>query len=113
MKEARTIVEERRSAVVMGIRGESGRDGVFQWVSGPPTAGKPATLAYNKNSGGLRNSQVPHSNHQDDMCNSCWYMHVCVTITAASIVDSNDNWQGVMRYEVIGLQDMCGCDHSQ
>lgn len=57
MKEARTIVEERRSAVVMGIRGESGRDGVFQWVSGPPTAGKPATLAYNKNSGGLRNSQ--------------------------------------------------------
>ena len=63
MKEARTIVEERRSAVVMGIRGESGRDGVFQWVSGPPTASKPATLAYNKNSGGLRNSQVPHSNH--------------------------------------------------
>ncbi len=58
MKEARTIVEERRSAVVMGIRGESGRDGVFQWVTGPPTAGKPATLAYNKNSGGLRNSQV-------------------------------------------------------
>ncbi len=64
MKEARTIVEERRSAVVMGIRGESGRDGVFQWVSGPPTAGKPATLAYNKNSGGLRNSQVPHGDHR-------------------------------------------------
>ena len=77
MKEARTIVEERRSAVVTGIRGESGRDGVFQWVSGPPTAGKPATLAYNKNSGGLRNSQVPHSNHQDDMCNSCC-IHACV-----------------------------------
>ncbi len=63
MKEARTIVEERRSAVVMGMRGESGRDGVFQWVTGPPTAGKPATLAYNKNSDGLRNSQVPHINH--------------------------------------------------
>ncbi len=63
MKEARTIVEERRSAVVMSIHGESGRDGVFQWVSGPPTAGKPATLAYNKNSGGLRKSQVRHSTH--------------------------------------------------
>ena len=63
MKEARTIVEERRSAVVMGMRGESGRVGVFQWVTGPPTASKPATLAYNKNSDGLRNSQVPHINH--------------------------------------------------
>ncbi len=58
MKEARTIVEERRSAVVTGIRGEAGRDGVFQWVNGPPNAGKPAMLAYNKNSGALRNGQV-------------------------------------------------------
>lgn len=61
LKEARTIVEERRSAVVMGIRGEAGRDGVFQWVNGPPTAGKPATLAYNKNSGALRSAQVQQS----------------------------------------------------
>ena len=58
LKEAQTIVEERRSSVVLGIQGEPGRDGVFQWVSGPPTAGKTALLAYNKNSGALRTAQV-------------------------------------------------------
>lgn len=58
LKEARTIVEERRSSVVLGIKGEPNREGVFQWVEGPPTAGKPAVLAYNANSGPLRNAQV-------------------------------------------------------
>ncbi|KAL3139315.1 hypothetical protein ABBQ38_003653 [Trebouxia sp. C0009 RCD-2024] len=57
LKEARTIVAERRSSVVLGIKGEPNRDGVFQWVEGPPTAGKPAVLAYNANSGPLRNAQ--------------------------------------------------------
>lgn len=58
LKEARTIVEERRSSVVLGIKGEPNREGVFQWVEGPPIAGKPAVLAYNANSGSLRNAQV-------------------------------------------------------
>lgn len=63
LKEARTIVEERRSSVVLGIKGEPNREGVFQWVEGPPTAAKPAVLAYNANSGALRNAQVITSNH--------------------------------------------------
>ena len=58
LAEARLIVEERRSRVVLGIQGQASRDGVFQWVGGPPKAGQPATLAYNKNSGALRNAQV-------------------------------------------------------
>ena len=58
LTEARTIVEERRSGVVLGIQGQASRDGVFQWVGGPPKAGQKATLAYNKNSGALRHSQV-------------------------------------------------------
>ena len=58
LKEARTIVEERRSSVVLGIKGEPSREGVFQWVDGAPTAGRSATLAYNANSGPLRNAQV-------------------------------------------------------
>ena len=58
LKEARTIVEERRSSVVLGIKGEPSREGVFQWVEGPPTAGQPAVLAYNANSGALRHAQV-------------------------------------------------------
>lgn len=66
LKEARTIVEERRSSVVLGIKGEPNREGVFQWVEGPPTAGKPAVLAYNANSGPLRNAQVPTSKTRKD-----------------------------------------------
>lgn len=58
LKEARTIVEERRSAAVLSIQGQPSRDGVFQWVGGPPKAGQQATLAYNKNAGALRNAQV-------------------------------------------------------
>lgn len=67
LKEARTIVEERRSSVVLGIKGEANREGVFQWVDGPPTAGKPARLAYNANSGQLRNAQVCFSPSQHEL----------------------------------------------
>ena len=63
LKEARIIVEERRSSVVLGIKGEPHREGVFQWVEGPPTAGNPAVLAYNANSGALRNAQVTINDH--------------------------------------------------
>ena len=68
LKEARTIVEERRSSVVLGIKGEPNREGVFQWVEGPPTAGKPAVLAYNANSGALRNAQVLIAHHAWTNC---------------------------------------------
>ena len=51
-------MEERRSGVVMGIHGQASREGVFQWIGGPPKAGRKATLAYNKNSGALRHAQV-------------------------------------------------------
>lgn len=75
LKEARTIVEERRSSVVLGIKGEPHRDGVFQWVEGPPTAGKPAVLAYNANSGALRNAQVTMNHHMPRPFLSNIHMH--------------------------------------
>ena len=50
-------MNERRSPVVLGIKGEPNRTGHFQWVTTPPTAGKTATLAYNKNAGQVRNGQ--------------------------------------------------------
>ncbi len=31
-------------------------------------------------------------------------MHACGTITAANIVDSNDNWHSIMRHKVIGCK---------
>lgn len=53
---------------------------------------------------------------RDDTYNSCCMhacMYACVTVTAANIVDLNDSWQSIMRPEIIDLQNMYGCDHSQ
>lgn len=58
LREAKTITAERRSPVVQGIKGEPQREGHFQWLTGAPTAGKQAQLAYNKNAGAIRHSQV-------------------------------------------------------
>lgn len=54
LKEATSIVAERRGPEIAALRTEPGRQGVFAWAGGPPRAGQRAVLAYNKAHGPLR-----------------------------------------------------------
>ncbi len=54
LKEATAIVAERRGPEISALRTELGRQGVFAWAGGLPTAGQRAFLAYNKAHGPLR-----------------------------------------------------------
>jgi hypothetical protein len=54
LKEATSIVDERRGPEIAALRTEPGRQGVFAWAGGPPRAGQRAVLAYNKAHGPLR-----------------------------------------------------------
>jgi hypothetical protein len=58
LKEATAIVAERRVPEIAALPTEAGREGVFAWAGGPPTAGQPAVLAYNKAQGPLRFAMV-------------------------------------------------------
>ncbi|CAL8472333.1 g11876 [Coccomyxa elongata] len=65
LKEATAIVAERRGPEIAALRTEQGRQGVFAWAGGGPTAGQRAVLAYNKAHGPLRHARdvVLHMSH--------------------------------------------------
>lgn len=60
LKEATAIVADRRVPEIAALPSEAGRDGVFAWAEGPPTAGQQAVLAYNKAHGPLRSVYGSH-----------------------------------------------------
>ncbi|KAK9832645.1 hypothetical protein WJX81_006656 [Elliptochloris bilobata] len=53
-REAEASVAAQRGPELAALRTEPGRQGVFAWAGGPPTAGESAVLAYNKAPGPLR-----------------------------------------------------------
>ena len=56
--DAAILEEERSSSMVLSIHTEPRREGVFDWLGGPPSAGKKATFVYNKQSSPLASAQV-------------------------------------------------------
>ena len=53
LTEARSVVAERRGAILSAISTSASITGVFQWIGGAPSAGASAKLAYNKAAGPL------------------------------------------------------------